>query len=141
MTAPTSGNFLAINTVLLTSNSTGSVKLATASAWDYPIIDANFLSTDYDKYVLSEGLYLFIESYRLYAGCSELTRFIPAIAVARRIATAQPMNGYIMGEYGALASATTATEITSYIESRVVPNWQYVFHTCFALTVCFFPDS
>lgn len=52
---PTSGAFSSISILLLAPNSIGSVTLNTASVWDDPIIDTNFLSDDYDMYLISSG--------------------------------------------------------------------------------------
>lgn len=129
VTAPVGGNFVTINTVLLAPNSTGSVTLKTASAWDYPIMDANFFSTAYDKYVLSEGI---THSYHDVINPGWHWPLQPsALKEAKRIASAPSMKGYIYEAYGALQQANTPSEVLNYIESYAIPNWQYVLvHRC-----------
>lgn len=93
-------NFVSINVVLITSNSTGSVTIATSNAWDAPILNTNFLSSQYDLYVLTE-----------------------AIKLVKSIGASPAMDGYIYGEYGAFGAANTDEEITEYIKNYAVPNW------------------
>jgi hypothetical protein len=55
---PTTGNYVVMGTVVVSPKSVGSVTLATASAWDYPIIDTKFMSTASDKYIMGAGIIL-----------------------------------------------------------------------------------
>lgn len=120
ITAPGSGNFVTINAVLLAPNSTGSVTLATASAWDDPLLEINFLSTDYDKYALSAGTLSSAVMIMIDSNVSTST----AVTEAKRIASAPSMKGYIEGPYGALADTDTPSQLLDYIKSHTVPNWQ-----------------
>lgn len=54
--APTTGNYVVMGSVLLAPTSVGSLTLASASAWDLPNIDTGFLSTAYDRYVMEAGM-------------------------------------------------------------------------------------
>ncbi|KAF8311886.1 aryl-alcohol oxidase-like protein [Clavulina sp. PMI_390] len=96
----TSGNFWSISTVLLTPKSAGSVKLASASVWDNPIIDTNFLSNEYDRYLLSSGL-------------NKL----------KELVVAPPMHGFINGTWGDFANTSTPAAMDTYMSNYATTIW------------------
>lgn len=67
-TAPATGNYLTMGSVLLAPTSIGSLKLNTSNVWDQPIIDTAFMSTEYDRYVMQTGK-LVLDPLRLALKC------------------------------------------------------------------------
>lgn len=45
-----------MGSVVVAPTSKGSVTLKSASAWDYPLVDPNFLATASDRYIMSQGV-------------------------------------------------------------------------------------
>ncbi|KIM39564.1 GMC oxidoreductase [Hebeloma cylindrosporum] len=90
---PTSGNYLSIGTVLITPTSRGSVSINSSNPFDAPLIDPNFLATDFDIFALRE-----------------------AVKSARRFVDAPAWNGYTTGRFTA-TNATTDDEIEAFIRS------------------------
>ena len=73
----------------------GTVKLRNSDPFDSPIIDPNFLSTDFD-----------------------IKTIVAAIKAAKRFITAEAWRGYIVGAWGPLASATTDEELAQYARNH-----------------------
>lgn len=100
---PSSGNFFSIVLGVVSPSSRGSISLATTNSFDHPIINPNFLSTDFDIFVARE-----------------------ALKASRRFVTASTWNDWIAGEYGIFSEARTDIEIEQYARNTATS----VDHVC-----------
>ncbi|KAK1222763.1 hypothetical protein PQX77_014372 [Marasmius sp. AFHP31] len=91
-TPPATGNYFTISTVVATPSSRGSIRLASSDPFAAPIIDPNFLSNDFDMYIMKY-----------------------AIQAARRFAAANAWKGYIVQPF---TNATTDQEIDFFIRNN-----------------------
>ncbi|KAF8959623.1 hypothetical protein BDZ97DRAFT_1906142 [Flammula alnicola] len=90
---PTSGHLFSVSTVFLTPTSRGSVTINSANPFDAPVIDINFLATDFDV-----------------AGVRE------AVRTARRFTAAPAFANYTTSN---VINATTDAEIDAYVRANV----------------------
>ncbi|KAJ8077982.1 hypothetical protein PM082_000183 [Marasmius tenuissimus] len=91
-TPPATGNYFTISTVVATPSARGSLRLASSDPFAAPIIDPNFLSNDFDMYIMKY-----------------------AIQAARRFAAANAWKGYIVQPF---TNATTDQEIDFFIRNN-----------------------
>ncbi|KAI9451426.1 aryl-alcohol-oxidase from pleurotus Eryingii [Lactarius psammicola] len=98
---PTTGHFMMIASNLMTPTSRGSITLASANPFDAPNIDPALLNSDFDIFTIREG-----------------------VKAALRFAAAPAWRDYVIGPFGALASAKTDAEIEAYARSHAAT----VFH-------------
>ena len=93
--SPTSRKYLALFTTLFTHPiafwTGGSIKLRSLDPFESPIVDPNFLSTDFD-----------------------IKAMVAAVKVAKRFITAKAWQGFIVAPWEPLASANTDEEIAQY---------------------------
>ncbi|TFK64709.1 alcohol oxidase [Pluteus cervinus] len=92
---PPTGNFMSIASCLVAPTSRGFTRLASSSPWIAPIINPNFLSSDFDLTVLRESVKSF-----------------------QRLMSAKAWNGYLIGPYGDLANLHTDALIDAYIRAQ-----------------------
>ncbi|KAI3595834.1 aryl-alcohol oxidase [Moniliophthora roreri] len=90
-TPPPEGNFMTITTALVSPASRGSVTLRSSNPFDSPIIDPNFLNSEFDMFVLKY-----------------------AIHAARRFVAARAFDGYILRPF---FNSTTDEEIEEMIRN------------------------
>ncbi|KAF8159226.1 aryl-alcohol oxidase-like protein [Crassisporium funariophilum] len=88
---PATGNFLGVSTVVLTPTSRGSVTINSTNPFDPPLINPNFLTTDFDIFAMRE-----------------------AIRSARRFIAAPVWSNYTISR---VSNATTDAELDVYIRS------------------------
>ncbi|KAJ7579827.1 alcohol oxidase [Mycena floridula] len=102
MPGSTTGNYLSILIVALTPVSRGSIFLNSSNPFDPPIINPNLLDSDFDMFVIREGL-----------------------RGAQRFFTAKAWDGYVIAP---LINATTSTddELDTYIRSSGGPEFHGV---------------
>lgn len=75
----------------------GSLTINTPSVWDDPVINPNFLSSDFDIGVLLEGV-------------TELRSFLAS----------QPFNGFLVGPYDAAGNTTDSDVLTQFIREQII---------------------
>ncbi|KAI0035314.1 aryl-alcohol oxidase [Vararia minispora EC-137] len=97
------GNFITVSARLITPTSRGSVKLNTTDPFNKPLIDLGSLTSEFDKFALREG-----------------------VKIVRGLFTAPVWDGYILGEVGALANATTDEEIEAVARTDGAPDGHIV---------------
>ncbi|KAF9559579.1 aryl-alcohol oxidase-like protein [Agrocybe pediades] len=90
-TAPPTGNFFSILVAAVAPTARGSVKLATSSAFDHPLIDPNLLGTEFDQSLLVE-----------------------AVKSSQRFVAASPWKDYIIKPFVDSVNATTDEGIKEY---------------------------
>ncbi|KAF9483045.1 alcohol oxidase [Pholiota conissans] len=88
---PTSGHFLSVSVVFLTPTSRGSITINSADPFEAPVIDPNFLSTEWDIQGLRES-----------------------VRTARRFVAAPAWANYTISP---VSNATTDDEIDAYVRS------------------------
>lgn len=92
--APQNGSYLSISLALISPSSRGSVQLASNDPMDHPLIDPQYLSTEFDRYTLRE-----------------------AVKATKRLVAADAWKDYIVAPYGALAVANTDEAIDAYVRA------------------------
>ncbi|KAI9061587.1 GMC oxidoreductase [Trametes sanguinea] len=93
---PATGNFMSMCVALVSPTSRGSVKLASGSAFDAPLIDPAFMQTESDLAILTE-----------------------AVKAAHRFAAAPAWKDFIIAPFKEAAQTTTDDEIHAYIRSMI----------------------
>jgi choline dehydrogenase-like flavoprotein len=78
----------------------GTIRLNTSNPFDFPLMDPNFLSTEFDQFTM------------LYA-----------VKAARRFVQASPWADFITGRFGVAGSADGDEAITAAIRAGVVTIW------------------
>ncbi|TBU21897.1 GMC oxidoreductase-domain-containing protein, partial [Dichomitus squalens] len=86
-TAPTTGSFFTLLTVLVSPSSRGSVTLASADPFAKPVIDPNFRDTTFDVYAIRT-----------------------AVRSAARFAAARAWNGFLTGQAGPFANVDVGSD-------------------------------
>ncbi|EKM52230.1 uncharacterized protein PHACADRAFT_100299 [Phanerochaete carnosa HHB-10118-sp] len=94
---PPTGNYLSINTVLVSPTSVGSVRLASSDPFASPLINPGFLTTEFDNFAL-----------------------LAATKAARRFVEARFWEGFIIERFGSMGSAESDEEILAAIRQAVV---------------------
>jgi choline dehydrogenase-like flavoprotein len=89
-----SGNWMTIVTAVTSPSSRGTVTLNSSNPLDHPLIDPNFLSTEFDKTVMRE-----------------------AIRSAQTYLQAPAFEGYIIEPWDQLGNRTSDEELDEYIQS------------------------
>ncbi|KAF4610054.1 hypothetical protein D9613_010669 [Agrocybe pediades] len=90
---PATGSFMTIVTVVISPTSRGSITLASSNPFDKPLINPNFLSTDFDIFAMRESV-------------KAIKRFLAAPA----------WSDYVIGPFGdAFSKAKTDAQIEKYI--------------------------
>ncbi|KAJ3545659.1 hypothetical protein NMY22_g2348 [Coprinellus aureogranulatus] len=84
-------SYISISSIIISPTSRGHVKLSSSDPFDHPIIDPNYLSSEFDRYTIREG-----------------------VKAVRRFAQAQAWNGFII-EPVDLGQDPTDEEIDAYI--------------------------
>ncbi|KAJ3542294.1 hypothetical protein NMY22_g3567 [Coprinellus aureogranulatus] len=84
-------SYISISSIIISPTSRGYVKLSSSDPFDHPIIDPNYLSSEFDRYTIREG-----------------------VKAVRRFAQAQAWNGFIV-EPVDLGQDPTDEEIDAYI--------------------------
>ncbi|KAI0033867.1 alcohol oxidase [Vararia minispora EC-137] len=95
LTPPSTGNFLTLLLNLISPASRGTISLASADPLAAPLIDPRFLTAPVDIAMIRE-----------------------AIRAVRVFLAAPAWQGWITGEYGALANATTDAELDAFARSN-----------------------
>ncbi|KAI0717830.1 aryl-alcohol-oxidase from pleurotus Eryingii [Cerioporus squamosus] len=103
--APSSGNFLTVNTVVVSPSSSGSVTLASADPFDPPLIDPNFLNSTFDIYALRT-----------------------AIRAAVRFLSAPTWDGFITGQAGPFADVDLSSDdaVDAWARAQASTIWHPV---------------
>ncbi|KZV75245.1 GMC oxidoreductase [Peniophora sp. CONT] len=91
---PETGHFMSMGAVLVSPTSRGSVALASASAFDAPLIDPGFLKTESDLLILTE-----------------------AVKAAHRFTSSPAWSDYIIDSFGDSANTTSDAAIADYIRN------------------------
>ncbi|KAF9061419.1 aryl-alcohol-oxidase from pleurotus Eryingii [Rhodocollybia butyracea] len=91
-TPPATGNFLAFSTSVASPTSRGSITLNTSNPLDYPLINPNLFSTDFDRFTVRE-----------------------AFRATKRFLAAQSWDGYILAPP---TNATTDEELDEYVREN-----------------------
>ncbi|KAF8868344.1 aryl-alcohol-oxidase from pleurotus Eryingii [Infundibulicybe gibba] len=98
--APATGNFLTVNTVVVSPVSLGSVTLASSDPFSFPQINPAFLTSPLDSTIMVES-----------------------IKAVRRFLKARAWQGYLLQPFGTLGAANTDDEIKSAVREGVVTIW------------------
>ncbi|KIJ36597.1 GMC oxidoreductase [Sphaerobolus stellatus SS14] len=99
-TAPATGNFITVNTAVVSPSSKGSITLASADPFAFPNIDPGFFTSSLDVSIM-----------------------IAAVRAVRQFLTASPWKGYITGRFGVMGAANTDAELTAASRESVVTIW------------------
>ncbi|KDR79239.1 hypothetical protein GALMADRAFT_223476 [Galerina marginata CBS 339.88] len=90
---PTTGSFMTIVAVLISPSSRGTVKLASNNPFDKPLIDPNYLTTQFDIFTMRE-----------------------AVKAIKRFVAAPAWSDYVIGPFGDVFSkASTDAQIENYV--------------------------
>ncbi|KAF7431184.1 hypothetical protein PC9H_006905 [Pleurotus ostreatus] len=91
---PAEGNFVTITTALISPTSRGELQLVSSDPFEPPLINPNFLSTDFDIFALKE-----------------------AIKAIKRFMSGSAWEDYIDAPYGDFANANTDDEIEAFVRN------------------------
>jgi len=97
---PATGNFVTVNTAVVTPLSLGSVTLASTNPFAFPIIDPAFLTSQFDIFAMTQ-----------------------AVRNVRQFFKASPFKGFIVAPFGEVGSANTDAEIAAAARDGVVTIW------------------
>lgn len=97
---PATGNFMTINTAVVTPTSRGNLRLASSDPFTFPIINPNFFNTTFDQ-----------------------TAMVSAVRAARTFISKQPWQGFITGNFGEVGAAQTDAEIIAASRDEIVSIW------------------
>ncbi|KAF8962180.1 hypothetical protein BDZ97DRAFT_1920652 [Flammula alnicola] len=89
---PAEGSFMTAVTVLISPTSRGTIKIRSTNPFEQPLIDPNYLTTDFDIFVMRESV-------------RAMLRFVSAPA----------WDGYVIGPAGNFSSAMSDDEIDAYV--------------------------
>ncbi|KAF8962179.1 hypothetical protein BDZ97DRAFT_1759417 [Flammula alnicola] len=89
---PATGSFMAAVTILLSPTSRGTVKINSTNPFEQPLIDPNYLTTDFDIFVMRESV-------------RAMLRFVSAPA----------WDGYVIGPAGNFSATFSDAEIDAYV--------------------------
>lgn len=92
--APVNGSYLSISVALISPSSRGTVQLASNNFLDHPLIDPQYLSTEFDRYTLRE-----------------------AVKATKRFVAAKAWKDYIIAPFGPFANANTDEAIDEYVRA------------------------
>ncbi|KAF9458900.1 aryl-alcohol-oxidase from pleurotus Eryingii [Collybia nuda] len=98
--APATGNFMSITTALISPTSRGSIKIMSSNAFAKPLLNPNFMTTDFDIFTMVE-----------------------AVKAAKRFLAAKAWKGYVLGPAGDLKTANTDDEIATYVRGHAATVW------------------
>ncbi|KAF9458880.1 aryl-alcohol-oxidase from pleurotus Eryingii [Collybia nuda] len=101
--APPTGNFMSEATVLISPTSRGFVKISSSDPFKPPLVNPNWLNTDFDIFALVES-----------------------VKISRRFFAAKAWEGYILDPVGELGTAETDEEIEAYVRKNVNGIWHAV---------------
>ncbi|KAF8919539.1 hypothetical protein CPB85DRAFT_1212534 [Mucidula mucida] len=93
--APDTGSFMTLTTTVISPTSRGWLKLADTDPFGKPLINPNFLSTEWDAFALRES-----------------------VKTIQRFTAASPWEDYVIGPYGDFASATDDAGIDTYMRNN-----------------------
>jgi choline dehydrogenase-like flavoprotein len=94
---PSSGNFITILSIVTSPTSRGSVTLNSTDPFSPPVIDPNYLATDFDQHTA-----------------------VQAMRDAFTILSARSFDGYVGAPYGPLAGLSTDEELLGYVRQHGV---------------------
>nr|ALS87662.1 extracellular aryl-alcohol oxidase-1 [synthetic construct] len=97
---PATGHFVTINTAVVSPTSVGSVRLASADPFTFPLIDPNFFNTTFDQFAM-----------------------LSAVKAARAFMTAPPWQGFVASRFGPVGSAETDEDIIAAARDAIVTIW------------------
>ncbi|OSD00960.1 GMC oxidoreductase [Trametes coccinea BRFM310] len=97
---PATGHFVTINTAVVSPTSVGSVRLASADPFAFPLIDPNFFSTSFDQFAM-----------------------LSAVKAARAFMAAPPWRGFVVSRFGPVGTAETDEEIIAAARDAIVTIW------------------
>ncbi|KAF8711925.1 GMC oxidoreductase family, partial [Rhizoctonia solani] len=80
--------------------SRGELRISSASIWDYPTINPNYLSNGWDVDIMNAGI-----------------KFV------RRVGSTEPMSSYLKTEGGGTSAATTDAAINSYVANSIATGY------------------
>ncbi|KAI0062569.1 aryl-alcohol oxidase-like protein [Artomyces pyxidatus] len=100
---PPNGSYISVSTNVVSPSSRGSITLSSADPFDFPVIDAGFLTHPLDIKIMAQ-----------------------AIRTAMAILSTPSFQGFVLAPHGALANATTTSELEAYIRNSVTTFW----HVC-----------
>ncbi|KIM44803.1 GMC oxidoreductase [Hebeloma cylindrosporum] len=90
---PPTGSFMTLVVVLITPTSRGTIKLRSSNPFDKPLIDPNYLTTEFDIFTMREG-----------------------VKAVKRFAAAPAFSDYVVGPFGdSFSAATTDAATDDYV--------------------------
>ncbi|KAH9475797.1 Pyranose dehydrogenase 1 [Psilocybe cubensis] len=93
-TLPATGNFMTVSTAVVSPVSRGNITLASNDPFDDPLVNPNLLGSDFDLFTMRE-----------------------AIRSVQRFLSSPAWKGYVIGPFGALATANTDDQLNAYIRA------------------------
>jgi choline dehydrogenase-like flavoprotein len=97
---PRTGHFITVSSAVLTPTSTGSVRLASADPFDFPLIDPNYFNSTFDQFVM-----------------------LSAVKAARAFMSAAPWQGFVQARFGVLGGAESDEEIIAAVRKSIGTIW------------------
>ncbi|KAF5312003.1 hypothetical protein D9619_002492 [Psilocybe cf. subviscida] len=97
---PPTGNFITINTAVVSPTSRGTVTLASTDPFAFPKMDPAFLTTDFDVAAMTQ-----------------------VVKDARTFVASSPFSGLITGRFGTMGAAVTDADIAAAARDSVVTIW------------------
>jgi choline dehydrogenase-like flavoprotein len=100
---PKSGNYLTVLTVVVSPTSRGSITLSSTDPLAHPVINPNYLTSDFDKYAAVQAMR---DTFTVFEN--------------------EAFDGYIGEPYGPLTNATTDAQLLAYQQEYGVTIWHGV---------------
>ncbi|EKM52280.1 uncharacterized protein PHACADRAFT_260543 [Phanerochaete carnosa HHB-10118-sp] len=97
---PATGHFVTINTAVVSPTSLGSVRLASADPFVFPLINPNFFNTSFDQAAM-----------------------LAAVHAARDFMAAPPWQGFVVSRFGPVGTAATDADIVAAARDSIVTIW------------------
>ena len=91
---------LALSNICLHQVAVGSVKLASSDPFTFPLMDPNYLATEFDRFTM-----------------------LQAVKAARQFVSASPWQGFVNARFGVMGAAETDDEIVAAARDSVVTIW------------------
>ncbi|KAF7798262.1 hypothetical protein EIP86_009479 [Pleurotus ostreatoroseus] len=97
---PLTGHFMTVHTAVITPTSRGSIRLASADPFAFPLINPNFFNTTFDRFAM-----------------------LTAVKTARAFVSAEPWDGFVISRFGGVGGAETDDEIVAAARDAIVTIW------------------
>ncbi|KAI8980777.1 aryl-alcohol oxidase-like protein [Trametes punicea] len=97
---PGTGHFVTIYTAVVSPTSVGSVRLASADPFTFPLINPNFFNTSFDQFAM-----------------------LSAVKAARAFMATRPWRGFVVSRFGPVGTAETDQDIIAAARDAIVTIW------------------